>query len=204
MALKRGSALLTSNDPAYVKYLCELDTGMHGFNSARCGSREAADYVVSQFDRAAQMALKTLSDRASALQFGRTMDWLVRKSLEFWQRWRREALPALEQPSPETLAETREGLLRRAEHRKAEAHSMVAAQIEKTPEQRGARRRRVLNPLLEKARITSDGIWAERAGATVDRNTPRDYRTGKTKRLQRATRQALAEPLGIWESELPE
>jgi hypothetical protein len=54
-------------DSEYLKYLSELDAGMHRFNAAGASRRKAEDYVVSQFDRAGKMELMTVRDRTSAL-----------------------------------------------------------------------------------------------------------------------------------------
>ena len=75
---------------------------------------------------------------------------------------------------------------------------------EETAEQRSVRRCAIVDPLMKKAGIRSDSEWAEKAGTAMDRNTPRDYRNGKTKRPRKSTRIALAAPLGVDESELPE
>jgi hypothetical protein len=56
---------------------------------------------------------------------------------------------------------------------------------------------------MEKANIPSDEAWAHKAGENTDRNTARDYRNGKTRRLREESREALAKPLGITASELP-
>lgn len=191
--------------PEWLKYLSELDAGMHRFNADGASRREAEDHVVSLFDRAGEMGLKTVRDRASALDFAEALDRLVSQMVEWLPQWTDEArIPASETPTALNLVEFRERLLRRAEHWKSEAHTVVAAQTEETPEQRGLRRQRILDPLLQRAGIRSDEAWAERAGVSIDRNTPRDYRSGKTKKLRRANQETLAEVLGISASELPD
>jgi hypothetical protein len=125
--------------------------------------------------------------------------------LEWLPEWTGVArMPTAEASTALDLAEFRGRLMRRAEHWKSEAHATVAAQTEETPEQRALRRQRILDPLLERASISSNDAWAARAGAGTDRNTPRDYRSGKTKKLRKANREALAEALGISALELPD
>jgi hypothetical protein len=192
-------------DPEHLKYLSELDAGMHRFNAAGASRREAEDYVVSQFDHVGEMGLKLVRDRASALDLAQELDLLIAQMAEWLPQWTGLArIPGSEAPATLHLAEFRERLLRRAEHWKSEAHATVAAQTEETPKQRGLRRQWILDPLLRRAGISSDDAWAERAGAGTDRNTPRDYRSGKTKKLRKANRETLAEALGISASELPD
>ena len=193
------------SDPAYLKARAVLDAGMHQFNAAGHSRREAEDYIVSQFDGSAEMMLHTVHDRAGVLTLAQALDGLVPKSLEFLIQWAGLArIPTSESPTALDLAEFRERLLRRAEHWKSMAHAAVAERVEETPAQRGLRRQQILDPLLKVAGITSDDAWAERAGTPTDRNTPRDYRSGKTNKLQKETRKALAEALGISPSELPD
>jgi len=193
------------NDSAWLKCLSELDAGMHQFNAGGRSRREAEDYIVSQFDRAAEMTLQTVRDRACALALVPVLDGLVPKLLEFLTQWTRLArIPTSESPTALDLAEFRERLLRRAERWKSMAHAAVAERIEETPAQRGLRRQQILDPLLKNAGITSDDAWAERAGTSTDRNTARDYRCGKTNKLRQETRKALAQALGISPSELPD
>ena len=85
-----------------------------------------------------------------------------------------------------------------------EKTSPLGVAAEETPEERSARRRAIIDPLMRKAGVTSDEDWASRAGENMDRNTPRDYRNGVTKRLRRASRNGLAKALGIPEGELPD
>lgn len=75
---------------------------------------------------------------------------------------------------------------------------------DETQEERSARRKAVVDPLMKNAGVTSDEDWASRAGANIDRNTPRDYRNGLTKRLRPASREALAKALAIKTAELPD
>jgi hypothetical protein len=124
--------------------------------------------------------------------------------LEWFREWvHAAALPKSQQPSQTAKTALQRSLLRRAEHWKAKAHATCLALMEESPKQRAVRRQRVVNPLMKRVGITSDDAWAERAGSNIDRNTPRDYRNGKTKTLRQANRQALAQALEITESELP-
>ena len=72
-----------------------------------------------------------------------------------------------------------------------------------TVEQRSARRRKIVDPWLKEAKITSPEMWASNAGGNMDKNTPRDYLNGKTKALRDENRKALARPLGKRGDELP-
>jgi hypothetical protein len=98
----------------------------------------------------------------------------------------------------------RRQLLRRAEHWKAKAHAAYRCLLEETVAQRASRRKRVLAPLLKNAGIRSDDEWAARADATMDRNTARDYRNGKTKKLRKVNRTTLAQALNVDQSLLPD
>ena len=192
-------------DPAWQKRLSELDAGGHRFNAEGRSRPDVEDYIVSQLDGSAEAMLPTVRNRAGAQEVARVLDGLVPRLVEFSRQWAGLArIPTSETPTPLDLAEFRERLMRRVEHWKSEAYALVAARTEETPEQRGLRRQEKLGPLLEKAGIGSDDAWAERAGAGMDRNSPRDYRSGKTKKLRRGTRRALAAALGISASELPE
>jgi hypothetical protein len=90
------------------------------------------------------------------------------------------------------------------ENGSAPASAGKARTEDETQEERSARRKAVVDPLMKSADITSDEDWASRAGASIDRNTPRDYRNGLTKRLRRASREALAKALSITTAELPD
>jgi hypothetical protein len=191
-------------DPAWQKLRAQLDSRMHRFNAEGGTRQDTEDYIVSQLDGSAEGMLLTLGNRAGADKVGRELDGLVAPCVEFLVQWPGSArIPTSEAPGTMELAEFRERLLRRTEHWKSMAFAMVAERTAETPEQRGIRRQKILDPMLQKAGIASDDVWAERAGAGVDRNTPRDYRSGKTKKLRRETREALAAALEIAASELP-
>jgi hypothetical protein len=206
--MKDSSKLRSRKSPQYAdreKFLLTIHAAAHRFNSEKRGSREAANYVVKQFDHVAGTLLKTVKDRSSAVACGKELDGLVPELLAFFRGWVNVApLPKSQKPSGRAYAELGRRLLRRAEHWKAKAQTTCLALTEESPKQRTARRQRVINPLLKRAGITSDEDWAARAGSNIDRNTPRDYRNGKTKTLRRVTREALAQALGITESELPQ
>jgi hypothetical protein len=188
----------------WVKFLSTIDKAAHRFNSAVPSSRRAADYLVRHFDATARALLETVGEYSSALVCGKVLDSLVLHVLAWFRRWIREAaFPPSKRPSRKAHNDLRKRLLRRAEHWKAEAQARVSLPDE-SPKERAKRRQRVLKPLLKKAGITSDEAWAERADPSMDRNTPRDYRNGRTVRLRRASRHALAQALGILDSELPE
>lgn len=206
--MRDSSKLLSRKSPQYgdwEKFLSTMHAEMHRFNSKKRGSREAANYVVKQFDHVAGTHLKTVKDHSSAVACGKELDGVVPKFLAWFRRWVEvAALPKSQKPSGTAYAELGRRLLRRAEHWKAKAQEISLASREESQMQRAARRQRVVKPLMKRAGITSDDDWAERAGSNIDRNTPRDYRSGKTKTLRRATREALARSLGITESELPQ
>ena len=71
-------------------------------------------------------------------------------------------------------------------------------------EERGKRRRDVVEPLMKRAGIRSAEAWAEKCGSSMDKNTPRDYLNGSTAKPRITTRQALARGLGIDALELPD
>lgn len=73
-----------------------------------------------------------------------------------------------------------------------------------TAEQRSARRRKIIDPWLAAAGITSPAMWAANAGGNMDKNTPRDYLNGKTGTLRAENRTALARPLGKSGEDLPD
>jgi hypothetical protein len=85
-----------------------------------------------------------------------------------------------------------------------------ACWVEETEAERAARRHAKIDPLWSKPNppITSSDEWARRASKglfkEIDRNTPRDYLNGKTKKLRQAKRIALASALGIDPLELPD
>jgi hypothetical protein len=87
--------------------------------------------------------------------------------------------------------------------------SQIRAPVE-TVEQRAKRRQDFVYPLWARAQppITSHEDWARRASKgwlkEMDRSTPWDWVQGKTKKLRPRNRLALAKPLGIASSELPE
>ena len=187
------------------KFLSTIHAEAHRFNSEKRGSRHAADYLVKQFDLVAGTLLKTVKDHSSAVACGKALDRVVPKFLAWFRSWVAvAALPKSQQPGGGAYAELGRRLLRRAEHWKAKAHATCLALAEEPPKQRAARRQRVVNPLMKRAGISSDDDWAARAGSNIDRNTPRDYRNGKTQMLRRVTREALAQALGITKSELPQ
>jgi hypothetical protein len=186
------------------KFLSTIHAAAHRFNSEKRGSRDAADYLVKQFDLVGGTLLKTVKDHSSAVACGKALDRVVPKFLTWFRSWVAvAALPKSLKPAERAHAELRRRLLRRAEHWKAKAHANCLALAEESPKQRATRRQRVVNPVMKRIGISSDDDWAARAGSNIDRNTPRDYRKGKTQRLRRVTREALAQALGIAESELP-
>jgi hypothetical protein len=188
----------------WVQFLSTMNAAAHRFNSGRQSARETADYLVAHFDAPARAMLETVGDYSSALVCGKALDDLVLTCLAWFRQWIQvAALPPSKRPSRKAHNDLRKRLMRRAEHWKAEAQARVPLPVE-SPTQRARRRQRELQPLLKKAGITSDDAWAECAGASMDRNTPRDYRNGKTKTLRRGTRQALAQALGIPASKLPQ
>lgn len=185
MAKKRKKAKrlqpLKVGDPAFQKACAILDAGMHALNAD--WAQPAGDgrlYRIPVGCRRGNHAANRARPRR-ALALAEALDGLIPKSLEFLTQWTGLArIPTSESPTTLDIAEFRERLMRRAEHWKSQAFAAVAEQAEETSEQRGLRRQRILDPLLEKAGFTSDDAWAERAGDATDRNTPRDYRSGKT------------------------
>jgi hypothetical protein len=189
----------------WVRFLTTVHAGGHSFNSEPRSSRQAADYTIKHFDETARMQLNVVRDFSSALKCNTALDKLVPRLQAWFREWVESAgIPRSKQPSRKAYEDLDKRLLRRAEYWKGKAHAICLSLTEESPKQRASRRQRVLKPLLKKAGITSDEVWAERAGENIDRNTPRDYRNGKTKRLRKANRHALAIALGIAESELPE
>ena len=187
----------------WVQYLSAIDGLAHRFNSDQRSAKEAANYLIRHFDATGRAMLESVGDYSSALVCGRGLDSLVPRFLAWFHKWIGVArLMPTQCPSPKMYTDLRRRLMRRAEFWKAQAQVRVLLPEESVKE-RGARRQRILKPLLKKAGITSDEVWAERADPTMDRNTPRDYRLGKTKKLRRGTRQALAQALAIPESKLP-
>jgi hypothetical protein len=83
-----------------------------------------------------------------------------------------------------------------------EREASTPPQLE-TAAQRAARRRSIVDPWLRTAGIVSPQAWATASGENVDKNTPRDYLNGKSKRLRSATREGLAKALGKSAAELP-
>ena len=205
--IRDPSKLVPRTHPKYrdwLKFLSSIKDAAHRFNSEKRSAAEAADYLVGYFDHTARALLETVGDYASALKCGTELDNLVPEFLAWYRAWVRAAALTRSKPSRKEIDDLRKRLLRRAEHWKAEAHATRVPLPKESAKQRAERRQRELEPLLRKARITTDDVWAERAGATMDRNTPRDYRTGKTARLRKTTRQALAQALGILEIDLPD
>jgi len=205
--MRDSSKLLSRKSPQYAdweKFLSTIHAEAHRFNSRKLDFREAANHLVKQLDHVAGALLKTVKDHSSAVACANELDSLVVKLLKWFREWvHAAALPRSQKPSQTLKTALRRRLLRRAEHWKAKAHATCLALVEESPEQRAVRRQRVVNPLMKSAGITSDDAWAERAGSNIDRNTPRDYRNGKTKTLRQANRQALAQALAVTESELP-
>lgn len=76
--------------------------------------------------------------------------------------------------------------------------------------ERAERRRSVIYALWERADppIKSAEDWAARASedklVPIDKNTPRDFLNGKTRNLREVKKIALAKPLGISPSEMPD
>jgi hypothetical protein len=205
--MRDSSKLPSRKSPQYAeceKFLSTIHAEAHRFNAEKRGSSDAANYLVKQFDHVAGTLLKTVKDHSSALACGKALDRVAPKFLAWFRSWVDvAALPQSLKPAGRAHAELGRRLLRRAEHWKAKAHATCLALTEESPKQRSARRQRVINPVMKKVGISSDDDWAARAGSNIDRNTPRDYRNGKTQRLRRVTREALAQALGITESELP-
>lgn len=96
------------------------------------------------------------------------------------------------------------GALKQPPEQRPEAEQADSAGKEETIVQRSARRCAIVDPLMKLRGFASDDEWAMKAGDNMDRNTPRDYRNGKTKRLRRSTRQLLASALGVDVSKLPD
>ena len=205
--MRDSSKLLSRNSPQYAdweKFLSTIHAEAHTFNSRKRDYRKAADYLVKHLDHVGGAMVETVKDHSSAVASGEELDRLVVKLLEWFRKWvHAAAFPKSQKPSQTAKTALQRRLLRRAEHWKAKAHATCLALVKESPKQRAERRQRVVNPLLRRAGITSDDAWAARAGSNIDRNTPRDYRKGKTKTLRQANRQALAQALEITESELP-
>jgi len=200
--------MLQPKDPKYadwVKYLSTTDEASHRFNSQRPSVRKTADYMARQYSRAAALIIETVTDYASAEQCGQRLDSFAKRVLRMFPKLVSVAVPSHDHLELRKVeSQLRERLLRRSEFWKAEAQKAARSRTEESMAQRAARRQAVLKTLLKRAGIRSDDEWAERAGESMDRNTPRDYRNGKTKELRKATREALAKPLGIPASRLPE
>ena len=68
--MKDSSKLLSRKSPQYAdreKFLATLHAAAHRFNSEKRGSREAANYLVKQFDLVACTLLKAVKDHSSAV-----------------------------------------------------------------------------------------------------------------------------------------
>jgi hypothetical protein len=159
--------------------------------------------AIEAFEQNRDAQISLVKDYQSAGTCERALKGLMDFCLDWFQRW---------------LAETRqdEAVARRfttklqlellERFNSAKLHALETAEQllagEETQEERAERRKAVVNPLMKKVHIPTDIAWAVRAG--LDRNTPRDYRNGKTKRLRKPNREALATPLEIKESELPD
>jgi len=204
LQLSDASKVLSPGDPKYAQWMhfaSSLEGAGHRFNSRECGPRETTNYLVRQYDYTGRMLVETVNDYPSARRCSKELDRLVPAFLT-WLVSLGATLPKSRRVPARMLADAHKRLMRRAEHWKAKAYAMVL--IEETPSERAARRQRALRPLWKRAGISSDEAWAERAGGNIDRNTPRDYRAGKTKKLRSANRKALAEALGVAETDLPE
>jgi hypothetical protein len=74
---------------------------------------------------------------------------------------------------------------------------------DETAEERSTRRHMIVDPWMQDADIKSAEMWATKAGGNIDKNTPRDYLSGKTKTLRAESRIALARALNKGADELP-
>jgi len=202
--MRDPSKLLSRKSPQYAdwqRFLAKINAQAHSFNTKARSSAEAASHLVKLLDHVGATLVLTVRHHSSAIECSRELDGLVVELPKWFTQWVDAA--ALPKPTQAATSAVHRRLLRRAEYWKAKAHVASARLVEESPRQRAARRQRVVNPMMKKAGFTSDDAWAERAGPNIDRNTPRDYRSGKTKNLRRSTRQALAQALGIAEAELP-
>jgi hypothetical protein len=190
--------------PDWIKFLSAINEAGHEFNAVSLTFATASQYVSEQFDRTAEAMLLTVHDYRSAVACGKALDKFAPQIEKCLRELTSGNLPRSKRPSSGALMAFRRQLLRRAEHWKAQAHAAYRGLLEESVAQRASRRKRVVNPLLRKAGIRSDEEWAARANTTMDRNTPRDYRSGKTKRLRKSNRVDLAQALKIEESRLPD
>jgi hypothetical protein len=175
-----ASTLRVSTHPKFgewIQFDANLAEKAHWFNSKPRSLKAVGDYLLRQFDLTCRMQLELVDDYSSARQCDKAIDDILERFLDWFRRWQTRSKPR----KLSTRAEhaVRKRLLRRGAHWKAKAYAIGVGVTAETREQRAARRKRILNPLLKKAGIDSDEAWADRAGDSIDRNTPRDYEMAK-------------------------
>ena len=86
----------------------------------------------------------------------------------------------------------------------AKLRNCVGRQSDETEAERSVRRRKIVERWLRhRPNYLARDVGDQSAGGNMDKNTPRDYLRGKTKRLRTNSRTALARPLNKKGVELP-
>jgi hypothetical protein len=221
---------------AWSKVRSSLHESEHRFNSryaeqyyagVTADSQETLEYLVTMYERAVAMAVKTVTDHQSAVACCTELDILLKKMLKVSSRLLREVLPKESQEKAGALcSELRRRLLPRSEHWKAEAHRLAqkiqrtrasslsnkhtargAAPAPATSEtdprriMRAAMQQQGLNPPKLAVKMLAILRRTRQAKGTVDRTTVYRIIEGKTKRPQPGIINALIEALQLTEED---